>query len=361
MVRVELRGLERMFSDGTRVGPIDLLVEDGELVTLLGPSGVGKTTTLRMIAGFIRPDSGDLLFDGTSVVNVPPRERGIGMVFQTTALFPNMDVFQNISFSLDMAGVAHEQVVRRVEELADLLRIRPLLHKKVSEISGGEAQRVALARALARNPQLLLLDEPLSALDPQLRERLQAEIRRIQSELRITTIYVTHSQEEAFAISDRIAVMRDGVIVQAGAPEDLYDHPADDFVARFLGGGNVFSGVVVNVERDVIHVDVDGHRFLVAGTADVGSWVTFVVKPEDVKVSYPPSGAGAEAEVQGIIPQVGTYRAVMRFNGSSVISLIVDPDLARTLRSKTSPRVSFTFAPEAAVLLPATLESSRNV
>ena len=241
MVEVELKGLIRKFDNGTRIGPINLLVRDGELLTLLGPSGSGKTTTLRMVAGFIENVGGSLLFDNRNMIGIEPRERNIGMVFQSVALFPNMTVFENISFGPDMAGWSREDTIRRVEELADLLGIRNLLLRKISEVSGGEAQRVALARALATNPSLLLLDEPLSALDLQLRERLQMEIRRIQKKLKITTIYVTHSQDEAFAISDRVAILSDGLVVQVGIPEELYDSPASEFVARFLGSGNVFS------------------------------------------------------------------------------------------------------------------------
>jgi ABC-type Fe3+/spermidine/putrescine transport system ATPase subunit len=261
MAKVELRGLVREFADGTRVGPIDLIVEDGELLTLLGPSGSGKTTTLRMVAGFIEDVEGKLLFDGKDVIDVAPREREIGMVFQSVALFPNMSVFQNISFGPEMAGWTRARTIERVEELADLLGIRGLLLRKTSEISGGEAQRVALARALAKEPKLLLLDEPLSALDPELREKLQTEIRNIQRKLNITTIYVTHSQDEAFAISDRVAILDDGLVSQVGTPEQLYDAPANEFVARFLGSGNVFKGNIIEVSAREISVQINESIF----------------------------------------------------------------------------------------------------
>jgi len=265
MVRINLVGLVREFLDGTKIGPIDLEIRDGELLTLLGPSGSGKTTTLRLIAGFIEAEEGNLLFDDQDMVGVPPRERNIGMVFQSVALFPNMTVYQNIAFGPEMAEWPHERTVERVEELADLLGIRNLLFRKVSEISGGEAQRVGLARALAKEPSLLLLDEPLSALDPQLRERLQTEIRSIQKKVKITTLYVTHSQDEAFAISDRVAIIDDGKIVQVGTPEELYDNPATEFVASFLGSGNVLQGTVVERDGGNLCVDVMGVQLLVKG------------------------------------------------------------------------------------------------
>lgn len=187
MVRVEIMNLWKKFSDGTSIGPINLSLKDGEMVTLLGPSGSGKTTTLRMVAGFIEPDGGSLLFDGKDVTDLSPRNRKIGMVVQSVALFPNMSVFQNISFALDVAGWKQEKTIPRVEELARMLGIESLLHRRIDEISGGEAQRVALARAIAIEPELLLLDEPFSALDPQLRKHLQEEIREVQRALGITT------------------------------------------------------------------------------------------------------------------------------------------------------------------------------
>ncbi|MFW9802416.1 MAG: ABC transporter ATP-binding protein, partial [Candidatus Thorarchaeota archaeon] len=282
MVSVELHGLMRRFRDGTSIGPIDLKVGDGELMTLLGPSGSGKTTTLRMIAGFFRPQAGKLLFDGQDVTYAPPRDRNIGMVFQSVALFPNMNVYQNIAFALEMAGWSREATIERVEFLADILGIRGLLMRRSNEVSGGEGQRIALARALAKEPNLLLLDEPLSALDPQLRERLQTEIRRIQDELNITTIYVTHSQDEAFAISDRVAILNKGVVNQVGHPEELYDKPASEFVASFLGSGNVLTGQVVELHQERVIVDTGGYRFAANGVADRGGTVKYTVKPEDI-------------------------------------------------------------------------------
>lgn len=351
MVEVELQGLIREFQDGSRIGPINLTVRDGEFMTLLGPSGSGKTTTLRMVAGFIENVGGSLLFDGKDMVNIDPRERNIGMVFQSVALFPNMTVFENISFGPDMAGWTREDTIQRVEELADLLGIRNLLLRKISEVSGGEAQRVALARALATKPSLLLLDEPLSALDLQLRERLQDEIRQIQRKLKITTIYVTHSQDEAFAISDRVAILDDGVIVQVGTPEELYDTPATEFVAKFLGSGNVLTGQITKVTRDSLSVQVGDNQFEVPGNGEVGSEITFSVKPEDVQISDAESADWAQADLVSITPQVGSFKVAITFNGMKIVALTYDEDLVKRLRANGEKTIAFSFKTDSIIIL----------
>jgi ABC-type Fe3+/spermidine/putrescine transport system ATPase subunit len=353
MVEVELQGLIRKFDDGTRIGPINLLVRDGELLTLLGPSGSGKTTTLRMVAGFIENVDGSLLFDGKNMIGIEPRERKIGMVFQSVALFPNMTVFENISFGPDMAGWSREDTICRVEELADLLGIRNLLLRKISEVSGGEAQRVALARALATNPSLLLLDEPLSALDLQLRERLQMEIRRIQKKLKITTIYVTHSQDEAFAISDRVAILSDGLVIQVGTPEELYDSPASEFVARFLGSGNVFSGRIVDIDdvEETVSILVSDTLFVIPGSGEIDSNLTFSVKPEDVIISDSISETSTTATLASITPQVGSFKVTLDFYGIPIISLTYDEALVKRLRSNGTKSVSFSFKEDSIIIL----------
>ncbi|MDH4213326.1 MAG: ABC transporter ATP-binding protein [Candidatus Thorarchaeota archaeon] len=351
MATVELRGLVRVFADGTRVGPIDLRIEDGELVTLLGPSGSGKTTTLRMIAGFIEVDQGSILFDSEEVVRVPTRERNIGMVFQSVALFPNMTVYQNIAFGPDMAEWTHERTVARVEELADLLDIRPLLMRRINEISGGEAQRVALARALAKQPELLLLDEPLSALDPQLRERLQTEIRRIQKKLGITTIYVTHSQDEAFAISDRVAIIQDGRVVQVGTPEEIYDCPANEFVARFLGSGNVLEGVVKEGQQGKTVINISGVEIPNRANMKLGDRLKLSIKPEDITISTENTSNSARGEVISIIPQVGSFKITIDFEGIQIIALTYDESLVTKLRENDERAVYFSFISDSVVIL----------
>ncbi|MHA2140782.1 MAG: ABC transporter ATP-binding protein [Candidatus Thorarchaeota archaeon] len=351
MVSVELRGLMRRFRDGTSIGPIDLSINDGELMTLLGPSGSGKTTTLRMMAGFFSPQAGNLLFDGQDVTYTPPRDRNIGMVFQSVALFPNMSVYQNIAFALEMAGWAREATIDRVEYLADLLGIRGLLMRRSNEVSGGEGQRIALARALAKEPNLLLLDEPLSALDPQLRERLQAEIRRIQDELDITTIYVTHSQDEAFAISNRVAILNDGVVNQVGHPEELYDRPANEFVASFLGSGNVLTGLVVEHQQEQATVETNGYRFIARGSADEGRTVKYTVKPEDIILTLDESEGFPSASVISVVPRIGTFRITIDFHGQIIVASAPDESLAHKLRSMKDAEVGFKFTDGSVMLL----------
>ncbi len=342
MVQVELRSLTRVFKDGTRIGPIDLTVKDGEFITLLGPSGSGKTTTLRLVAGFIEPDEGSLLFDGVDVINVPPNERQIGMVFQSIALFPHMTVYQNIAFGPEMAGWTREETINRVEELADLLGIRSLLFRRVNEISGGEGQRVALARALALKPKLLLLDEPLSALDQQLRERLQGEIRKIQSRLKITTIYVTHSQDEAFAISDRVAILNNGIVEQVGTPKELYSSPRNEFVARFLGG-NVFEGTVESSESNISTVRINGYSFRVHEPLQTGSKILFSVRPEEVRIHYDDAVSYPSAELISITPQIGMAKASLDFNGQIITVAVFDLNLVERLKPLIGNHVGFSF------------------
>jgi thiamine transport system ATP-binding protein len=238
MVRVELEGIRKSFEGFTLEIP-ELEVRSGELMTLLGPSGCGKTTTLRIIAGLEKPNSGRVLFDGMDVTDLEPGKRNIGIVFQDYALFPHMTVFENVAFGLEIRKLPREEIKKRVEWALGLVGLEGLENRYPEQLSGGQQQRVALARALVVEPKVLLLDEPLSNLDAKIRERLRGEIRRIQKELGITTIYVTHDQEEAMAVSDRIAVMNSGRIEQVGKPLELYYYPKTEFVARFLGLSNI--------------------------------------------------------------------------------------------------------------------------
>ena len=233
---------------------VSMSAERGTLLALLGPSGCGKTTTLHIIAGFIEPESGSIALDGRSIVGLAPHLRGIGLVFQDYALFPNMDVRGNIAFGLEARGRGRAEVARRVGELLRLARLDGYERRKVTELSGGEQQRVALARALAPEPGLLLLDEPLSALDARLRKELRVEIRRIQRELGVTTVYVTHDQEEALAIADSVVVMRGGKVEQAGTPFEIYHRPVNGFVAGFVGISNRVSGRVTGRRGGVLTI-----------------------------------------------------------------------------------------------------------
>jgi ABC-type Fe3+/spermidine/putrescine transport system ATPase subunit len=261
-------------------------IESGKLITLLGPSGCGKTTTLHIIAGFIAPDSGSIILDGERVDPLPPYRREAGLVFQDYALFPNMNVSGNIAFGLRMHGWTRERTVRRVRELLELVRLDGHENRTISNLSGGEQQRVALARALAPDPKILLLDEPLSALDANLRKDLRTEIRRIQQELRLTTVYVTHDQEEAFAISDRIAVMNSGRIEQAGSAQEIYSEPNTIFVARFVGLTNTIEATVVGRKGFFTEVDSAHGRFLVKGRRELhkGRKIVLIFRPENARL-----------------------------------------------------------------------------
>ena len=234
-----IEGVSKRFGTFDALTDIHLSIPAGSLLCLLGPSGCGKTTILRIVAGLEAPDGGRVLLDGSDLLALPPHKRDIGMVFQSHALFPHLDVFGNIAYGLRMGGLPKASISRRVAELLELIRLPDAVGKHVFQLSGGERQRVAIARALARRPKLFLLDEPTSALDANLRETMQIELRRLQQSLGITTIVVTHDQSEAMTISDRIAVMRHGTVEQSGHPMEVYDRPGTEFVARFIGAMNI--------------------------------------------------------------------------------------------------------------------------
>jgi thiamine transport system ATP-binding protein len=246
MTGVDLDGVSKEYAGTTALADLSLSVRDGEFFTLVGPSGCGKTTTLRLLGGFEEPTAGRVRFDGETVAGVPPEERGVGVVFQNYALFPHMSVAENVGYGLRFSdppdGASREE---RVADLLDLVDLDGMGGRDPEALSGGQQQRVALARALAPGPRLLLLDEPMSALDARLRERLRLQVKRIQSELGVTTVYVTHDQEEALAVSDRVAVMHDGRVEQVGTPREVYRRPETRFVAEFVGDNNVFEGRAV--------------------------------------------------------------------------------------------------------------------
>ena len=275
---LELAGVGKEFSEFRL--EISLVVRRGELMTILGPSGCGKTTTLRLIAGFIRPDRGTIDLEQERLDILPPQKRSIGLVFQDYALFPHMTVAENIAFGLRMRSEGRKRIEARVNELLSLLHLDEYAKRKVTRLSGGEQQRVALARALAPRPRLLLLDEPLSALDAKLRNVLRAEIRRVQRELDVTTLYVTHDQEEALVLSDRIAVMRDGRIVQVGRPEELYMRPADQWTAGFIGESNLIEGELLHVDGVFARVKTAQGIFKAVASSTKTSHVILFFRPE---------------------------------------------------------------------------------
>ena len=276
MSRVEVASVTKRYGTVEALRDVTIAFEDGEFFGLLGPSGSGKTTLLRAVAGFVTPDSGTISFDGERVEDVPVHKRRIGMVFQNYALFPNLDVDANIAFGLDVRRVPREEIRARVAEMLALVRLSGLGDRKPRELSGGQQQRVALARALITRPKVLLLDEPLGALDRRLRQEMQVELKDIQRETGVTTIFVTHDQEEALTLSDRIAIIDRGRLVQIGAPQSVYERPGTLFAAQFLGDANVLSGVRSGSEI----VLADGSRIEAPGHEP-----TVVVRPEKIEVA----------------------------------------------------------------------------
>ncbi len=321
MAFLEITDLQKSFGATRVVRDVSLKIAQGEFVTLLGPSGCGKTTILRMVAGFETPTSGVIRIEGRDVVNLRPAKRNIGMVFQAYALFPNMTVAENVAFGLRVAGAPKAGIEPRVTEMLTLIGLPDLGARYPFQLSGGQQQRVALARALAARPKLLLLDEPLSALDHKIRVSLRAEIRDIQRTLGITTIFVTHDQEEALSMSDRIVVMNQGVAEQIGAPAEVYNRPATRFVASFVGTLNILEARIVDAARGAVEVDgqaMDLGRPL-AGVA--GSTVSLALRPEAIKVGLRPD---ADAVLRGRVEDVSFMGSVVRIRaalGTSTVSL----------------------------------------
>jgi len=318
MAFLDLDHLEKSFGAAHVVRDFNLRIEKGEFISLLGPSGCGKTTVLRMVAGFEAPDAGAIRIDGREVTRLRPNQRNIGMVFQSYALFPNLTVAQNVGFGLRVAGVSKPEVEARVAEMLTLIGLPDLGGRYPFQLSGGQQQRVALARALAPSPQVLLLDEPLSALDAKIRVSLRSEIRAIQQRLGITTIFVTHDQEEALSISDRIVVMNGGVAEQVGPPFEIYNQPRTRFVAGFVGTLNVFEAEVRDPARGVILLD--GVEVTLGRTLDAAR-VGVALRPEAAQLG---GGEGFDTSLTGQIEEVQFLGSVIRIRArvaGTVVSL----------------------------------------
>ena len=319
---LRLDHLVKAFAGNTVVKGVDLGISKGEFITLLGPSGCGKTTILRMIAGFERPTSGSIVVEGKDITDLPPNQRKIGMVFQAYALFPNMNVGDNVAFGLKIAGMPASERRARVEEMLKLIGLTGYDSRFPFELSGGQQQRVALARALAPKPRMLLLDEPLSALDAKIRVSLRQEIRAIQRDLGVTTIFVTHDQEEALSISDRIVVLNAGTVDQFGTPFEVYNKPATRFVATFVGTLNTLKARVVSVaDRSV---SVDGQSFRLAALpadAAADAPLSLTMRPEAVVLGKPD---GQDVVLEGRIAEVSFLGSVIRLRvdlGENTLSL----------------------------------------
>ncbi|MBQ9070916.1 MAG: ABC transporter ATP-binding protein [Clostridia bacterium] len=298
---IELKGITKSFDGECVLNSINLYIRDGEFITLLGPSGCGKTTTLRIIGGFETADEGELYFDGHEISDVPPHKRQVNTVFQKYALFPHLNVYENIAFPLRMKKFSEEDIKTRVTDMLKMVALVGFENKSVSTLSGGQQQRVAIARALVSHPKVLLLDEPLGALDLKLRKDMQNELKTIQKAIGITFIYVTHDQEEALSMSDTVVVMADGEIQQIGTPTDIYNEPKNAFVADFIGESNIVDGIMLEDKR----VRMSGHTFTcVDGGYAKNEPVDVVVRPEDVDVVKPEDGM-----LTGIVTNV-TFKGV---------------------------------------------------
>ncbi len=293
---IELKHLTKKFEDGfLAVSDFNLEVKKGEFVTFLGPSGCGKTTTLRMIAGFDLPTEGQILLNGRDITKLPPYQRPINTVFQRYALFPHMNIYENIAFGLRQKKTKEDVIKKKVKKVLDLVDLEGFEGRSVQTLSGGQQQRIAIARALVNEPEILLLDEPLGALDLKMRKEMQLELKQMHDELGITFIYVTHDQEEALTMSDRIVVMSEGRIQQLGTPEDIYNEPKNAFVADFIGESNIFNGIMTGKLR----ARFCGGEFECVDDIDEGTHITAVVRPEDVEITPPEEGT-----IRGIVSSV---------------------------------------------------------
>jgi spermidine/putrescine transport system ATP-binding protein len=339
--QVQLRGLTKRFDDAVAVAGIDATINGGEFFSLLGPSGCGKTTTLRMIAGFERPTAGEILLDGDDVASVPPHHRNVHTVFQNYALFPHLNVFDNIAFGLRRHKVPKDDVRRRVDEALRLVELHGLGARRPRQLSGGQQQRVALARALVLRPSVLLLDEPLGALDAKIRKQLRLELKALQEEVGITFVFVTHDQEEALSMSDRVAVMNAGLIEQIGTPADVYESPATVFVADFLGISNLMDAEAMGPAGDSCTVRI-GEFSLRAGCGETTARgpVKIVARPERVRLLA--HGADADNCVPGMVERTvyvgSSLQVIARLaTGASVQASVINTGDAASSFSQGTP------------------------
>lgn len=357
---VRLINLKKSFGETEAVKDVNLIIERGDFFTFLGPSGCGKTTILRMIAGFTRPDSGGILFDGKEISDVPPWKRDVGMVFQNYALWPHMSVFENVAFGLKERSLPKSMVQEKTRKALVMVNLEGLERRRPSELSGGQQQRVALARTLVIEPRLLLLDEPLSNLDAKLRIQMRHELVRIQRDLGITSIYVTHDQEEALTLSTRIAVMSKGRVVQVGAPKEIYEDPKSQEVADFVGTSNFFNARVVEWMDDQARVQTEeGFHLTVEeqekSSLPVGSNILLNIRPESINLSLSGKVQTEENRIEGTVKTSAYIGSLVQYEvevstGKRVKVNVVNPR-KKTL-FKEGDKVTLVFSPEDVVAIP---------
>ena len=355
-VAIEARGIVKQFGEGAgalrALDNVSVAIRENEFFTLLGPSGCGKTTLLRMIAGFEFPTEGAILLYGEDIAGLPPFKRPINTVFQSYALFPHLTVWENVAFGLEMLGRPRAEIAARVAEMLKLVRLEELARRRTDQISGGQAQRVALARALAPAPKVLLLDEPLSALDYKLRKEMQIELKRMQSETGITFVFVTHDQEEALTMSDRIAVMSRGRVLQIGTPWDIYDKPADRFVADFIGETNFITASVLGVEQGVATVRLSSGAEIPATIAEglvPKSEATIVVRPEHARAV--PAGGQLTGIVENVV-YFGTDTHIhIKLAGGELFMVRQQNSRTQSCGFEVGDRAGIEIAPDAAQIL----------
>jgi spermidine/putrescine transport system ATP-binding protein len=350
---VELQNVSKRFGDAAAVESVALGVRQGEFLTLLGPSGCGKTTLLRMIAGFEMPDAGRVILNGRDVTEVPPFRRDVTTVFQQYALFPHLNVFKNVAFGLERKRLAREQVAKRVKEALDMAQLVGLDERLPNELSGGQQQRVALARALALEPRVLLLDEPLAALDLKLRKQMQVELKGLQRRLGISFVFVTHDQEEALTMSDRVVVMNAGRIEQIGRAEDIYERPKTEFVAGFIGVSNIIEGAVEELRDGASIISLGAARVAAPGDgARPGERVRLMVRPEKIRISSDISAETLKGAIESAV-YLGdsTQWKILLDNGQTITALEQNRESYHSDQNRIGQRVSISWEAASAVAL----------
>lgn len=321
---LELKKIFKSFDGAPVLNGIDLGIREGEFVTLLGASGCGKTTILRIIAGLTEPDGGKVLLQGSDVTEQPPEKRNVNTIFQSYALFPHMTVYQNVAYALKIRGVEKRETERRVHELLEMVRMSGSEKKMPAQLSGGQRQRVAIARSLINHPKVLLLDEPLGALDLQLRRQMQHELKALQKQLGITFIYVTHDQEEAIDMSDRIVLLRDGQIEQQGTPNEIYDHPRTSYAARFVGSANILRGTAERVRENVAILRSDSGTMRVRTDGpdiEAGAALTLAVRGENVAIAREEGEVCLRGTVEANTFTGGMLRIPVRLSGGETVTI----------------------------------------